>query len=244
MSWHQETLYGADSESTGVDVFTDRIVTFTIVKVVDGQQADQREYLIDPGIEIPEAATNVHGITTAHAREHGVHPIEALPEIADTIASILRARLPLVLFNASYDLSLLEVELQRHDLEPLTSRVEPDHWHTVVDPFVLGKGLEHTLRKHFRKGVKFTLPALCERYNVPFTESHQATADATGALSSPRRSPTTSRCSPSRRRCSCTRCRRRGGVGRWTGCGSSSTRRAPSTTVAMAAGRCTPACRR
>ena len=68
MSWHEGTLYGFDVESTGVDVFTDRIVTATVVKIEGGQLADQRSWLVDPGISIPEAATKVHGITTERAR--------------------------------------------------------------------------------------------------------------------------------------------------------------------------------
>ena len=181
MSWHEGTLYGFDVESTGVDVFTDRIVTATVVKIEGGQLADQRSWLVDPGISIPEAATKVHGITTERARAEGVHPTEALGVIAQTVAGVLRARLPLVVFNAAYDLSLLESELARYDMASLRGALEDDHWTTVVDPMVLAKGLEHTIRRKFVKGRKFTLPDLCKRYDVPFTETHDATADATGA---------------------------------------------------------------
>lgn len=181
MTWTSGTLYGFDVESTGTDVFTDRIVTATVVKIVDGAAADMRTWLIDPGIEIPEAATNVHGITTDRARAEGVHPSEALPGIRDTIAGVLRARIPLVAFNAAYDLSILESELRRWDLQPLTAVVVDDAWHTLLDPFVLAKGLEHNLRRQYVKGRTFKLPDLCKRYRVPFEETHDATADATGA---------------------------------------------------------------
>lgn len=181
MTWHHGTLYGFDTESTGVSVFDDRIVTATVVKIVDGQVEATREWLIDPGIEIPPGATAIHGITTDHVRANGVHPTEALGQIRDTIASVLRARLPLVAMNAAYDLSLLQADLTRWDQTDLHAALEPEHWHSLVDPMVLAKGLEHTLRRKFVKGRTFKLPDLCARYGVPFTESHDSTADAVGA---------------------------------------------------------------
>ena len=51
--------YGFDIESTGVDVFNDRIVTATVVKVENRELVDKRTWLLDPGIEIPAGATEV-----------------------------------------------------------------------------------------------------------------------------------------------------------------------------------------
>jgi len=181
MTWTSGTLYAGDSESTGTSVFDDRIITFTVVKIVDGQPAGNRAWTIDPGIEVPPAATEVHGITTEYLRTNGVHPTEALPQIRDTVAGVLRARRPMVFMNAAFDLSLLESELRRWDLPPLTAVIPDDAWHTLLDPFVLAKGLEHNLRRQYVKGRKFKLPDLCKRYRVPFEETHDATADATGA---------------------------------------------------------------
>ncbi|WP_166375968.1 exonuclease domain-containing protein [Aeromicrobium phragmitis] len=179
-TWTRGTVYAFDTETTGVDVHHDRIVTATVVKIVAGQLTDQRSWLINPGVEIPETATAVHGITTEHARENGTAPIIALPEIADVVAGVLRARLPLVAFNAAFDLSILEAELARHDIPTIASRVEAAQWHTLVDPFVLGRGIDN-INKAYRKGRKYKLPDLCQRYGVPFTETHDATTDAVGA---------------------------------------------------------------
>jgi DNA polymerase-3 subunit epsilon len=174
------TWYAFDVESTGVDVFNDRIVTATVVKVENGKAVDKRTWLVDPGIEIPAGAAAVHGITTEHARQHGEDPAEAVPAIGDTVVKVLRAGLPLVVFNAAYDLSLLDVEVDRYG-DRLTNLLEPEHWHRVVDPFVLGKGFDHLYKRKFTKGWKYTLQDLCDRYGVPLTESHDATADATAA---------------------------------------------------------------
>lgn len=178
MSWTKGIVYGFDVETTGVDVHQDRIVTATIVKIDNGRHVDQREWLINPGVDIPEQATAVHGITTEHAAEHGQQPMVALSEIADLIGRTL-GRYPLAIMNAAYDLSILTNELHRWAL-PTLDRWTTD-WTTIVDPFVLAKYLEHTLRRQFVKGRTFKLPDLCARYNVPFTESHDATADAVGA---------------------------------------------------------------
>lgn len=179
MTWTNGIVYGFDVESSGVDVHNDRIVTATVVKIENGVHVGQREWLIDPGVEIPEAATAVHGITTEHAREHGQQPMVALSEIANLVGHVLAGRYPLVAFNAAYDLSILTAELHRWGLPALDQWTT--NWTTLVDPFVLAKYLEHTLRRQFVKGRTFKLPDLCARYGVPFVESHDATADAVGA---------------------------------------------------------------
>lgn len=182
MSWTAGDLYGFDTETGGVDVFTDRVVTATVVKVNDGKELDKRTWLINSGIPIPEAATKVHGITTQHAEENGRPAIEVLDEIGTTVTKVLNSGRPLVAFNAAFDLSILEVELRRYGLPTLTERVKATGWFGVIDPMVLGKGVDTIKNRKFVKGRKFTLPALCEWYKVPFTESHDATADATGAV--------------------------------------------------------------
>jgi hypothetical protein len=71
MTWLTGRLCAFDTESTGVDTSTDRIVSACVAFVGGGEPAEFHEFLIDPGIEIPDSATKIHGITTEHAREHG-----------------------------------------------------------------------------------------------------------------------------------------------------------------------------
>lgn len=167
--WHRGRLAGFDTETTGRDPRTVRIVSAAIV-TSDGQRWS---HLIDPGVEIPAEATAIHGITTEHAREHGRPPRETLDEIADTLASLLRAGTPLVVFNAPYDLTLLEAELQRHGLPSLASRapVVP-----IVDPLVIDRYADK-----YRKGAR-TLENQCRHYGVEITQAHDAGADALAAL--------------------------------------------------------------
>lgn len=181
MSWASQTMYGFDIESSGVDVFKDRIVTSTVTQMVVDAEPRTKAWLVNPGIPIPQQATDVHGITDEQAA-NGMDPLVAVDQIATYVAWVLNAGHPLVAFNAAYDLSLLESELLRHNLDPLTTRVTASGWFGVIDPMVLGKGVDTIKNRKFVKGRKFTLPALCEWYKVPFDETHDSTADAVGAV--------------------------------------------------------------
>ncbi|WP_284328486.1 exonuclease domain-containing protein [Demequina litorisediminis] len=122
MTWLDETMVGFDTETTGVSTAHDRIVTAAILTRTGGETT-ARTWLIDPGVEIPARATEVHGITTAHARKHGVQPSTALEEIASILAAAMGAGFPLVAFNAQFDLSILESEARSP--RPAVARLAP-----------------------------------------------------------------------------------------------------------------------
>ena len=175
MGWADGPMLGFDTETTGVDVDHDRIVTAALVRR-DAGGTHVTTWLIDPGVEIPEGAAAIHGITTAHAREHGVQPADALEEIADTIARAMLAGTPVVAYNAAYDLQLLEAELRRHGLDTLHHRlggfVAP-----VIDPLVLDRAVDR-----YRPG-KRKLVDLCAFYGVVDHGSlHSADADVIATL--------------------------------------------------------------
>ncbi|MCL2787316.1 MAG: exonuclease domain-containing protein [Micrococcales bacterium] len=136
-------LLGFDTETTGVSTERDRIVTAALVRRADDGATTERTWLIDPGVEIPERASAVHGITTEYAREHGRPPGEALEEIA--AALVAEPGLPIVAFNASYDLAILDADLRRHGLATLAERlgraVGP-----VIDPLVLDRAVDRYRR--------------------------------------------------------------------------------------------------
>jgi len=175
MSWSAGPLLGFDTETTGVDVDTDRIVTAALVRR-DADGTHVHTWLIDPGVEIPEGAAAIHGISTEHARLHGVAPRVALDEIATELAQALRDGVPVVAYNAAFDLCLLDAELRRHRLPTLPDRLcrEPG---PVLDPLVLDRA-EDQLRKGKRK-----LVDLCGYYDV--TEQgalHNADVDVVATL--------------------------------------------------------------
>ncbi|MFD6533487.1 3'-5' exonuclease [Streptomyces sp. NPDC060184] len=175
MSWISGPLVAFDLETTGTDVETDRIVTAAVVRLdADGTVAEERTWLLDPGVVIPEQASAIHGISTDHARERGVPAAAAVEEITRTVAEVLRAGTPLVVMNARYDLSLLDRECRRYGVESVSERLggAPS---PVIDPLVIDKHVDK-----YRKG-KRALHALCAHYGVPLDAAHDAKADAVAA---------------------------------------------------------------
>jgi DNA polymerase-3 subunit epsilon len=157
-----------DLETTGLDLKQSRIVTACIAVLNQNGEPDQVfEWLVNPGIEIPEAASNVHGITTEMAIASGQDPRLAVTEIASKLLELSES-MPLVAFNAAYDFSILQSEMKRYDLAPA-------NWKPVVDPLVLDRQM---VRKRFGKR---TLTALCPDYGVTLENAHNSTADAIAA---------------------------------------------------------------
>lgn len=173
--WTRGPLLGFDTETTGIDVAQDRIVTAALVRR-DATGTSVRTWLIDPGVPIPEAASAIHGISTEHAREHGVHPAGALDEIAATIAQAMRDGVPVVAYNASFDLCLLEAELDRHGLPTVSERLG-GALVPVIDPLVLDRAEDR-----YRRG-KRKLVDLCGVYQVVDTgQLHTADVDVVATL--------------------------------------------------------------
>src|SRR5690625_1289000 len=140
MSWANGPWLGFDTETTGVNPREDRIVTAALV-LRDRSGMRQRTWLVDPGVPIPQSAADVHGITTDVARAMGEPPAQALEELATEIAHFLRQGVPLVVYNACFDLTLMEYELHRHGLPLLSQRLGRDIA-PVIDPLVLDRAVD------------------------------------------------------------------------------------------------------
>lgn len=166
---------GFDLETTGVGIFADRIVTACAVLVEDGQAVHTREWLVAVDVNIPEAASAIHGVTTAHAREHGMPADVAVKEIATALRWALTHQVPLVAFNGAFDFSMLNAELVRHGLGTLEEFCGCPVA-SVLDGYVLDKAADR-----FRPG-KRQLGMVAEHYGVKLTNAHDATADAIAAV--------------------------------------------------------------
>jgi DNA polymerase-3 subunit epsilon len=165
-----DTLAVFDLETTGIDVDSCRIVTAHVGVIGPrGEVVEQRQWLVDPGIEIPTAATLIHGVTTERARLEGLAAVQAVAEIIDTLRDAAARGLPIVAYNAAYDLSLLRYEAERYGHEAFRG---PGY---VIDPLVIDKAVDR-----FRRG-KRTLTAACEHYGVELLAAHDAGADAIAA---------------------------------------------------------------
>jgi DNA polymerase-3 subunit epsilon len=165
-------LLGFDTETTGVNEYEDRIVSWAVV--LSERPGAYRDWqgIVNPGVPIPAEATKVHGISDAVAQD-GMDPVKALATIRGLIAHAAEQRIPVVAFNASYDLTLFNAECERHGVQPLDKSFGP-----VLDPMVIDKGLDQ-----WRKG-KRTLIATAQHYGVPLleTEAHGAYPDAKAAV--------------------------------------------------------------
>lgn len=170
MSLLERELAVFDLETTGVDVRTARIVTACVALLdASGALVSRRDWLADPGVEIPEGAAAIHGVTTERARAEGRPAAEVVSEIVAELRHQLGAGRPLVVYNAPYDLSLLAHEAARHGLAPL---VDPA---PVVDPLVIDKAVDR-----YRKG-KRTLEVAAAHYGVALDGAHDAGVDAIAA---------------------------------------------------------------
>ncbi|GGX51637.1 3'-5' exonuclease [Streptomyces fructofermentans] len=175
MGWHGELLIGFDLETTGTDPREARIVTAAVIEVRGPEPAGRREWLADPGVEIPADAVAVHGISNERAAAEG-RPAD---EVADAIASVLvsywQAGVPVVAYNAAFDLTLLSAELLRHGLPSLRERLGGTDPGPVIDPYTIDRSVDR-----YRRG-KRNLEAVCAEYGVPLESAHDASADALAA---------------------------------------------------------------
>lgn len=164
------TLATFDLETTGVDVETSRIVSACIALVdASGVVISRWDWLADPGVEIPEGAAAIHGISTERARAEGRDAAIVVAEIVQTLKVTCALGIPLVVYNAPYDLSLLDRESRRYSIDGL---VEP---YIVIDPLVIDKAVDR-----YRRG-KRTLEVTSGLYGVALDDAHDAGSDAIAA---------------------------------------------------------------
>lgn len=142
----------------------------------DGTVDEVRTWLANPGVPIPASAANIHGISTEYAVRHGAPAAQVVEEVAADLAAGLDGGGTIVVFNAGFDLPLLNAEASRNGVTSLSGRV-PGGFVAVADPLVLDRALDP-----YRKG-KRTLADLADVYGVKVpSDTHQAHVDATLTL--------------------------------------------------------------
>lgn len=166
-AWTNPGLASFDLETTGVVPKRDRIVSAGFI--TDGDV--ETELLMNPGIPIPEVAARVHGITDADVAD-AIKAPEGVAIVTSWIADAISRSIPVVVFNAPYDLTMLRAEIDRYGLQ------QPN-WEDllVVDPLVIDWGIEKG-----RLGTS-KLNNVSDYYNVELIDAHTAVADARAARS-------------------------------------------------------------
>ncbi|MER6328796.1 3'-5' exonuclease [Streptomyces sp. NPDC001034] len=175
MGWHQELLVGFDLETTGTDPREARIVTGAVIEVRAGEPLGHREWLADPGVEIPADAVAVHGISNERATAEGQPADRVADAIAEALVSYWRTGVPVVAYNAAFDLTLLSAELRRHGLPSLADRLGGLAPAPVIDPYAIDRWVDR-----YRRG-KRNLEAVCAEYGTVLDAAHDASADALAA---------------------------------------------------------------
>jgi DNA polymerase-3 subunit epsilon len=163
-------MLALDTETTGVDSFNDRIVTCSMVYDDGRGNQTERNWIMDPGVEIPTGASDVHGVTTEIAQRDGMDAREGILEIAGSLYQMVNAGVPLVVYNAPFDLTLLIAEFRRWQIG-----YEPN-FNRVIDPLVIDKATDK-----WRKG-KRQLTVTAALYGYDLTNAHSADADCKAAL--------------------------------------------------------------
>ncbi|MEV4434261.1 3'-5' exonuclease [Streptomyces sp. NPDC049555] len=174
--WFEGPLAAFDTETTGVDVEQDRIVSAAfITQSQAGAAPVTTRWLVNPGVPVPEEATAIHGLSEEHLQHHGRWPAPVMEEVARGLAAHAARGIPLVVMNAPFDLTLLDRELRRHRASSLAGYLGGAPL-CVLDPWVLDRHLDR-----YRKGRR-TLTDLCAHYGVELHGAHDAAADALAAL--------------------------------------------------------------
>lgn len=170
--WWEGQLATLDTETTGTDPENDRIVTAVLDVYDEFGRTASLPLMVDPGIEIPEAATAIHGITTEDARANGVPPHTALSRLVGGLGAVWAEGIPVVVYNAPFDLTLIDRECRRHLGHGLIIAGP------VIDPMVIDRQVDRYVSG---TGQRRLVPT-CLRYGVELDNAHDAEADARAAV--------------------------------------------------------------
>lgn len=173
MTWAEFPVLALDTETTGKNPFEARVVEAAAVLVHPDRTAETVwSSIVDPGVEIPDEAAQIHGITTQRAKAEGIPTEVALLQLGREIWRHIETyggQAALAIFNGRYDWPLLLAEAERHG-------VEFPCFAPILDPYLLDRMLDRQ-----RRG-KRTLSLVAQHYRVELGDkAHGATADATAA---------------------------------------------------------------
>ncbi|HUF87904.1 MAG TPA: DUF294 nucleotidyltransferase-like domain-containing protein [Thermohalobaculum sp.] len=137
-----------DTETTGLDVRTDRVVAIGAVRM-RGRDIDEAQALdlrIDPGVPIPAEATRIHHIADADV-QGAPGTAEALAKLADFIGDAVVAG-----HSINFDLAVLRHEADRHgvawrepgalDIALIAAAAAPQQLDTSLEGLAIGTGVE------------------------------------------------------------------------------------------------------
>ncbi|MGJ4953148.1 DNA polymerase III subunit epsilon [Bradyrhizobium sp. HKCCYLS20291] len=148
-----------DTETTGLDRKTDRIVEIGCVEVIDLIPTGKTFHkYINPTHPVHREAFKVHGLSNEFLKK--------FPTFRRQVNQFLTfiEGATLVAHNASFDVGMINAELERLDLPPLQNE--------IVDSLALAR--------EKRPGARHTLDSLCKAFGIGLTkrDKHGALLDA------------------------------------------------------------------
>lgn len=105
------TIISIDIETTGLDIYKDRIVEIAAV-MFDGETTTKKHTLVNPGIPIPAAASEIHGIFDNHVADK-----PTFKRLARSILEFIDGTTILTYNGNQFDMPLLYAEFNRAGIE-------------------------------------------------------------------------------------------------------------------------------
>ncbi len=169
IAWRDVPVALVDLETTGRDASNDRVVEVGIVVGRHDGVIARYNWLINPGVPIPEEVRAVHGISDADVKDS-----PRFAEIAHEIAAALQGCIPAA-YNASFDRMFLANEFgrvgAREGAVPPALRKDVD-W---IDPLVWAREVQKEEKSK-------ALGEVATRLGVKLENAHRASDDAEAAL--------------------------------------------------------------
>ncbi len=168
--WQELEVALLDVETTGRDASIDRVVEVGIVVGLRGEVVARYNWLVNPGVPIPQQAKDIHGIG-----DDDVKDAPRFEQVAGEIAAALAGRLPAA-YNAAFDKTFLLGEFARASLSlegaPPPALRRDVEW---VDPLVWAREIQSSERSR-------ALGDVAARLGIELDHAHRAEADAEAAL--------------------------------------------------------------
>ena len=152
-----------DTETTGLDLTKDQIVQISAIKIdKNGEILETLDLMVEPTVEISEAAYQTHGFDLEYLRNNnGLTAVDALQQFS----SFVKGCVLVGHNNLAYDKPLVQRELKDNALPPLDILAE-------YDTLALAQ-------QFYAQLPNFKLSTLCEQFNVVNACAHNALGDIT-----------------------------------------------------------------
>ncbi len=145
-----------DTETTGLDPQTDRLIEIAAIRVRAGKEVARFETLVKPGRKLSKAIVDLTGITDDELT-NAPEPLDAQQQFMDFLKDDI-----IVAHNANFDVNFLYDSMQRCGMKPLENN--------FVDTMRLAKCIRPNLNN-------YKLATLAKAYRIAQPKAHRALAD-------------------------------------------------------------------